>query len=104
MRTLLQMLTLSFVFCHFANSQNANVTYSFYIDANNDCTYQATEQIVKGVPGNIQLTYVNTGATTSNAYAYASPTVCFQSGLSVNSYSTPATNTLFVNVPAIYPG
>lgn len=73
-------------------SQTATVTYSFYVDANNNCVFDNGEQIVFP-QGLVQLSYVdNSGSIiTTSSTANAS---CQSNPLVLNNYSLTPTNTL----------
>lgn len=71
-------------------SQTINVPYQFYLDANNNCTYDGGETYLYNLPGEMQLTYVNT--TPSNITA--SNTAICGTSLAVINPSVPVSNSL----------
>ena len=92
MKKIVLLYTFFICLAKFSFSQTATITYSFYVDANNNCVFDNGEQIVfpQGV---VQLSYVdNTGSIlTASSTANGS---CQSSPLVLSNYSLTPTNTL----------
>lgn len=71
-------------------SQTVNVPYQFYLDANNNCTYDAGETYLYNLPGIINLNYVNSSSSTITTTTIA---ICGTS-LAVTNPSVPVNNSL----------
>jgi uncharacterized repeat protein (TIGR01451 family) len=89
------------VFCFIlsgkALSQTYIIPYQFYLDANNNCVYDAGESYLYNLPCSLGITYTNT--TGSSVYGYTPSAGC-GAPLSVSNPSIPATNFLTCTVNA----
>jgi uncharacterized repeat protein (TIGR01451 family) len=77
-----------------ASAQTATIAVQFYIDANNNCTYNSGEQLISN--SFCQLKYVNTGNTISTITGGYSMTTCGPTTLYIYNPSVTPTNTLTV--------
>jgi uncharacterized repeat protein (TIGR01451 family) len=77
-----------------AVSQSSSIGLQFYLDQNNNCTFDTGEPQIYTPPYYYEVRYV----TTSNSVAVTNGTLpCSFTSLAVNNYSVPATNTLVFN-------
>lgn len=86
----------------FGYSQSLNVPCQFYLDANNNCNYDAGETLLYNLPGTISLNYKNASA----AFVNTSTTSICGDALTVNNPTVPAVNNLsytISNYPFTYP-
>ena len=94
------LLLSVFAFCKKGFSQTATVPYQFYLDANNNCNYDAGETLLYNLPGNITFTYMNTGASSVSTITSAG---C-GAPLTVINPSVPVNNSFSYSVtPTSYP-
>ncbi len=101
MKKLLSIITLLFL-CSNMSAQTPTVAIQYYVDANNNCTYDTGEQLLNNVPST--LVYAQNSTTnTASATNTSSFTSCNGFTLYLwNAAATPA-NTLVINGSGISP-
>ncbi|MBL7895566.1 MAG: T9SS type A sorting domain-containing protein [Bacteroidia bacterium] len=80
-------------------SQVSGVTFQFYIDANNNCNYDAGDTLVYNIANQLELQYKDISATTQTATSMG---ICGWT-LAVNNPSVPANNSLSILSNTFYP-
>ena len=87
---LLLLLAFQILFNSKVCSQTINVPYQFYLDANNNCVYNVGETLLYNLPGNVELSYLNT----SSVFVTSSTMVTCPNTIAVSNPSVPANNSL----------
>lgn len=92
MKTKLLIFFIAMVSLGVKAQSTQTIALQFYVDANNNCVYDALEQIVYNVPGNIS--YVNSTGTVLNTSFSFTGNACGATTVYVWSPSVTPTNTL----------
>lgn len=98
MKKLILLVSVALMaFCPITNKAQS-FSYQFYKDANNNCTYDATDTLVYNTFGYVQLNYQSLSATTSTSFGGYCPNY-----INVNSPYLPATNSVTINSVGVNP-